>query len=245
MPWRRRRGKVAIGVTGLIPNRFLFDFEFPLRYRAAIPTMDGRLAGWSDEERLPNFGSLDGRPSFADVWACWSETGLALAVRVAGKRRALQCDAKKYWTGDNIRLCTDMRDARSNKRATRFCQQFFFLPTGGGGRRTQPVAGVGQFQRARENAPSVPAERIQVTSAINPGGYALEAFIPAACLSGFDPVEHGRIGFYYIVEDRERGSQYLTVGDDLYWNVDPSTWATAVLARLATSVRPDAEIPAT
>ena len=46
-----------------------------------------------------------------------------------------------------------------------------------------------------------------------------------------DPEEHPRIGFYYIVEDREYGQQYLTIGDDLYWYVDPSTWATAVLRK--------------
>ena len=48
---------------------------------------------------------------------------------------------------------------------------------------------------------------------------------------GFDPVEHPRIGFYYMLEDRDHGQQFLTVGDNLYWYVDPSTWATVVLAR--------------
>ena len=41
-------------------------------------------------------------------------------------------DVQSIWDGDNIRLCTDMRDARSNKRATRSCQQFYFLPDAGG-----------------------------------------------------------------------------------------------------------------
>jgi hypothetical protein len=34
-----------------------------------------------------------------------------------------------------------------------------------------------------------------------------------------------------MLEDGDHGQQYLTVGDDLYWYVDPSTWATAVLQR--------------
>ena len=34
-----------------------------------------------------------------------------------------------------------------------------------------------------------------------------------------------------MIEDSELGQQALTVGDDLYWYVDPSTWATAVLIR--------------
>ena len=210
-------------MTALVPNRFLFDFEFPLRYRPAAPVIDGDLRDWTDGERLPDFGAMEGRRSFAEVWACWNETGLAIAVRVAGKSRALRCDPKKFWTGDNIRLCTDMRDARSNKRATRYCQQFFFLPTGGGSRNDRPVASVGALQRAREDAPALSADRIQVAARVAADGYALEAFIPACCLSGFDPVDHPRIGFYYIVEDGEHGQQYLTVGDDLYWYVDPST----------------------
>lgn len=216
-------------MTQLVPNRFLFDLEFPLRYRAHLGKLDGRAAGWSDEDRLPELGSMDGAPPFANVWACWNETGLAIACRVAGKTRALRCDPKRFWTSDHLRLCTDMRDARSNKRATRFCQQFHFLPIGGGVGGKKAVAGASKIKRAREDAPTIPAGRIQVASRVSGTGYTLEAFIPRECLSGFDPVEHPRIGFYYILEDSELGQQYLTVGDDLYWYVDPSTWATAVL----------------
>lgn len=216
-------------MTQLVPNRFLFDLEFPLGYRATLPKLDGRAAGWIDEERLPEMSAMDGAPGFATVWACWNETGLAIACRVTGKKRALRCQPKKFWTSDHLRLCTDMRDARSNKRATRFCQQFHFLPTGGGADGKKAFAGVNKIKRAREDAPTIPTGHIQVASRVTGTGYTLEAFIPRECLSGFDPVEHPRIGFYFIVEDSELGQQYLTVGDDLYWYVDPSTWATAVL----------------
>ena len=135
--------------------------------------------------------------------------------------------------GDNFRLCTDMRDARTNRRATRYCQQFFFLPTGGGRGGKSPVAETTKIKRAREDAPQVAAERIEGASHVTKSGYDLEAHLPARCLGGFDPDEHSRIGFYYILEDGDFGQQYLTVGDDLYWFVDPSTWATAVLERPA------------
>ena len=218
-------------MTTLVPNRFLFDFEFPLNYRQVLPVIDGDLGDWRDADLLPKLGELDGLAEFADVWACWNETGLAIACRVTGKRQPPRCDPKAFWTGDNLRLCTDMRDARTNKRATRFCQQFYFLPTGGRGMKNDPVAGVNKIRRAREDAPPVPVERIAVASHVSGSGYTLEAHIPAECLSGFDPAEHPRIGFYYILEDAEHGQQYLTVGDELYWYVDPSTWATAVLKR--------------
>lgn len=218
-------------MEALVPNRFLFDFEFPLAYRAKPPRIDGDLSDWSDAERLPRLGELDGREEFGSVWVCWNERGLYAACRVENKRRALSCSAKSFWTGDNFRLCTDMRDARSARRASRFCQMFYFLPTGGGSKKSDPVAGSSPIQRARENAAVVEPGRIAVAAEVRADGYCLEAHIPADCLSGFDPVEHPRIGFYYILEDADFGQQYLTVGDDLYWYVDPSTWATAVLER--------------
>jgi hypothetical protein len=218
-------------MSGLIPNRLLFHFEFPLHYRSTLPVIDGRLDDWTDDELLPKLGELDGRSDFADVWGCWNESGLAIAYRVTDKRRPLHCDPRTFWTGDNLRLCTDMRDARTNKRATRFCQQFYFLPSGSGIGGSRPTAGVGKFSRAREDAPPVPIERIVVESLVTATGYSLEAHIPAECLSGFDPVEHPRIGFYYMLQDGDHGRQYSTIGDDLYWYVDPSTWSTAVLRR--------------
>lgn len=218
-------------MTTLVPNRFLFDFEFPLHYRSVLPVIDGGLDDWTDEDLLPKLAELDGREEFADVWTCWNESGISIACRVTDKRQSLRCDPRTFWKSDNLRLCTDMRDARANKRATRFCQQFYFLPTGGGKRGNAAAAGVSKLKRAREDAPLIPSERIQVASCVTSSGYTLEAHIPAECLSGFAPLDHPRIGFYYMLEDRDHGQQYLTVGDDLYWYVDPSTWATAVLKR--------------
>lgn len=215
----------------LVPNRFLFDFSFPLRFRARMPKLDGTLAGWTTAERLPALSEIDRQTEFADVRACWNDTGLAFGCRVTGKKQRLRCAPARFWEGDNIRLCTDMRDARSNRRASRFCQQFFFLPTGGGRRKSEPVAGVNPIQRAREEAPEVSADSISIAAEVTATGYSLEAFIPGACLSGFDPAEHPRIGFYYIVEDGDHGQQFLTIGDELAWHVDPSTWATARLVR--------------
>ena len=218
-------------MTALIPNRFLFAFELPLHYRSRAPSIDGRLGGWSDAELLPRLGEIDGRRDFGDVWACWNETGLFIACRVTDKRKALRCDPKRFWVGDNLRLCVDTRDTRTIKRATRFCHQFYFLPTGGGADGKQPLAAGVKVQRAREDAPVAAPGRIAVASRVTSAGYSLEAHIPAACLNGFDPKEHPRIGLFYILEDGDHGQQYLTVGDELYWYVDPSTWATAVLGK--------------
>jgi len=224
----------------------LLDFEFPLAYRPTPPVIDGSLTGWTDAELLPPLSRLDGPAPFAPVWACWNESGLFLACRVENKRQPLRCHPAVFWKGDNLRLCTDMRDARSNRRATRYCQQFYILPTGHGPRADQPVAGSAKILRAREDAPlfysasGTPTSArstanqtalLRVASWVTPTAYRLEAHIPAQCLNGFDPTEHPRIGFYYMLEDGDHGQQFLTVGDELNWFADPSTWATAVLAR--------------
>ncbi len=218
-------------MTVLVPNRWLFSFEFPIEYRARPPKVNGTIRGWSDKERLPKLGAMDAAADFADVWACWNESGFYLAVRVAGKRKPLRCDPARFWEGDNVRLCTDMRDARSNRRATRYCRQFHFLPSGGGKGGKEPVAGVGKIQRAVAEGPAVPDGALEIASTISKNGYFLEAHISAEALYGFDSKDHPRIGFYLLVEDRELGQQFSTVGDDLSWHLDPSTWPTAVLAR--------------
>ena len=218
-------------MSKLVPNRMLFDFEFPLRYRANVPAITGNLSDWNNTHRLPDLVEIDDEKPFGEMWACWNDEGIGIACRVTGKSRKPQCNPKTFWKGDNLRLCTDMRDTRNIKRASRYCQQLYLLPAGGGKGGREPVAASAPLNRARENAPPVSPGRINIAAQVAADGYQLEAFIPAACLNGFDPREHPRIGFYFMLEDSELGQQYLTVGDDLYWHIDPSTWATAILSR--------------
>ncbi len=114
---------------------------------------------------------------------------------------------------------------RKPKRSTA-CPQSSVLST-----QSCPVAGLAPINRAKENAPAIESGRIRVASTVLSDGYKLEAHIPADCLHGFDAEQHRRIGFYYILEDRDIGRQSFTIGDDLPWHVDPSLWATAVLER--------------
>ncbi len=228
----------------LIPNRLFFRFEFALSYRAKPPKINGKLTGWSDADLLPALGEIDGEETFAPVWSCWNEDGIYIAAHVTGKRSAPRCDPKEFWKGDNLRLMLDMRDTRTIKRATKFCHHFYFLPTGGqtqskpGARKSEPrapatgpIAGLVPINRAKENAPPIEPGGIRVASTVLDDGYKLEAHIPADCLNGFDSEQHRRIGFYYILEDRDLGRQSFTIGDDLPWHVDPSLWAAAVLER--------------
>ena len=193
------------------------------------PRIDGTLTGWKKEYILPPLMRLDGHEPWSDICVTWNPDGLYLACRVLNKREPLRCDPRYFWKGDNLRLCTDMRDARDIKRATRFCQQFYLLPTGGGPSGADPVAGSAQIHRAREDAPLLQQDSLSIAATVDRHAYTLTAHLPAHSLAGFDPTENRRIGLYYMLEDRDHGQQFLTVGDDLNWWIDPSTWATAVL----------------
>ncbi|HVP11962.1 MAG TPA: hypothetical protein VMV94_12345 [Phycisphaerae bacterium] len=216
-------------MSQLVPNRFLFKFEIPLHRCARALKIDGRADDWDDRYLLPALHQLDAEEGFGRVYAAWNEGGLYIACAVEGKSLPLRCDASRFWKSDNLRLMTDMRDTRTIRRATRFCQQFYFMPTGGGSDGDEPVAGGTPVHRAAEDAPAVPPGVITIASLVTSAGYSLTGHIPAKALSGFDPVEHSRIGLFYMVEDNELGQQSLTIGDDLNWWIDPSTWPTAVL----------------
>ena len=216
-------------MSQLVPNRFLFKFEFPVYRCAHPPKIDGSLTSWEPRFRLPPLHVIDGQSGFADVYATWDDDGLYIGCRVKGKSGTLHCDPKRFWKSDNLRVMTDMRDTRNIRRATRYCQQFFLLPTGGGRQKKEAIAGSARVHRAAEDAPAIEPGRIPIAAKLSKSGYALTAHLPAEVLNGFDPTENSRIGLFCIVEDRELGQQSLTVGDELNWWINPSTWPTAVL----------------
>lgn len=214
-----------------LPRRAFFRFEFPVRYVSGARPVDGSMRKWTAEYLLPPLVELEEEPAFADVYAAWNEEHLFVAFDVTERRGAPQCDTTSWWKKDGLRLCVDTRDARDIKRATRFCHFFYLLPTGGGTSGKQPVVGFHRMSRAKEPPPNIDVSRIKLGVQIERRGYSLEAVIPAACLNGWNPAEHPRLGFFYKVKDIYHGAQHLTVDDELGWNVDPSTWATAVLVR--------------
>lgn len=216
-------------MSGLVPNRFLFKFEFPLYRCARRPKIDGRVDGWDRRHLLPSLHEIDGGEGFGAVYVTWDEEGLYVGCKVEGKGRLPRCEPARFWKSDNLRLMTDMRDTRTIRRATRFCQQFYFLPTGGGRGGKEPAAGGAKVHRATQDAPVAQPSDIEIAADVSRTGYSLTAHIPAWALSGFDPAENPRIGLYTMLEDSELGQQALTVEDDLNWYIDPSTWPTAVL----------------
>jgi len=122
-----------------------------------------------------------------------------------------------------------MRDTRTIHRATRYCHQFYFLPTGAGPDRDQPACGQWKINRALEDAPLASADELLYVCRPQTGGYRMEIFLPAAVLYGFDPESNRRLGFFYTVRDAELGEQTLGLGPEFPFWEDPSLWSTLEL----------------
>ena len=213
----------------LVPNRFLFRFELPLRRFKTAPKLTGDPEAWGDRHLLPRLCTLDDEEGFGDVYAGWDDSGLFVGCVVSGKMDPPFCHPAEFRKSDHLRLMTDMRDARQIRRATRYCQEFFFMASGGGPRAKDATAASVEIPRAQEDAPFVGPGRIPIASKVSREGYRLTAQLTREVLVGFDPGQSARIGFFYMLEDVELGHQSLTVDDELNWWMDPSTWPTAVL----------------
>jgi len=216
----------------LISHRFLFHIAYPCRYIKDMPREDDdSLLDLPEACRLDNFAAMDEGCNFADVYLAWNELGIGLQVEVKGKDQLPQGDAARPRGSDGVTLWLDTRDARASHRASRYCHQFHFLPTGGGPDHDEPAFVQTKINRALQDAPLCQANAVPFRCEHRKGGYLLEAFLPAGVLNGFDPEQNPRLGISYAIRDAERGEQVLSVGADFpYWE-DPSLWSVLELVR--------------
>ena len=184
-----------------------------------------------ESARLSNFAELDGKTSFADLRLAWNEFGLGIQLTIPGKKLAPQGDADRPRSADGLTLWLDTRDARTSHRASRYCHQFHFLPTGGGPEKDEPTFGQTKVNRALQDAPFADASAVLLRHHKLKAGYRLEAFLPAVALTGFDPEQHPRWGVYYHIRDEELGDQYLAVNSEFPFADDPSLWDVLELVR--------------
>ena len=208
----------------MMPNRFLFRVAISCQHVADVPREGDDLLDLPDECRLENFADMDERRNFADVRLAWNERGLALQVEVKGKEQAPAGDLARPRQSDGVTLWIDTRDARTSHRASRYCHQFHFLAAGGGADKDEPAFVQTKINRALQDAPLAAASEVAFQVLSVKGGYRLEAFLPAAVLTGFDPEQNPRLGVFYAVRDQEHGEQTLGAGVDLPFAEDPSLW---------------------
>ena len=216
-------------VEPLVAPRFLFRFSVPLLHCSKTWSAAGVQLG--DKYRLLDLAQLDGEKPVADVRLAWSEEGIAVNVRIEGKRQPPWCRESRLEDSDGVQLWIDTRATHNIHRASRFCHRFAFMPAGGGRKHDQPMADQLLIHRARENAQPIRPDQLKVRSEKRINGYLLEGFIPAAALTGYDPSDHPRLGFTYAVLDRELGLQTFSVGSAFPYEEDPSTWAMLELSR--------------
>src|SRR5262249_11880275 len=216
----------------LVPHRFLIRIAYPCLQIPGLPHADeDDLLDLPERCRLDNSAARDEKKNFADVRIAWNAGGFAVQAEVRGKDQSPQGDAARPRGSDGLTLWLDTRDSRTSHRASRYCHQFHFLPTGGGPDRDEPAFVQTKINRALHDAPLSPASAVPFRAAITKNGYLLEAFLPSAALNGFDPAQSPRMGFYYAIRDSELGEQTLCVGSEFpYWE-DPSLWAVLDLTR--------------
>lgn len=211
----------------LVDPAFLFRFEVPIR-RVDVE-FGGKGVKLPESCRVPAFGALGGRPVFADVRVGWSPAGLAIHLLVTGKRQMPWCRDSRLEDSDGFHLWIDTRCSPSIHRATQYCHRFLWMPAGAGPQRDRPLAGMIAINRARSQPKPIGRDSVRVAAAARHDGYELSGFVPAAAMTGFDPADQPRIGFFYAVTDRELGWQTLTLGPEFPVSEDPSLWGEAVL----------------
>ncbi|MBS0264301.1 MAG: hypothetical protein JSS02_20350 [Planctomycetes bacterium] len=216
--------------TGLLPHQFLFRYSFPIRYERKLPRKGKKLLDLPAENRLPSLAGLDRSVPFGELRLAWNDDGLAISVQVTGKVGPVQADPRAPEAADGLQVLLDTRNTQSIHRASRYCQQFYLLPTGTGTRGVAPVAVSVPIVRAREEAPRVDVTEIQLQTTLLKSGYQLDVWFPSSVLPGFDPESQPRLGFYYALRDTELGEQFLSVGQDFPFAIDPSLWSTLELA---------------
>jgi hypothetical protein len=213
-------------MAALLPYPFLFRIAYRCPYIKTMP-QSGRdeLVDLPEVCRIERLLASEGQRDFADVRLAWNEAGIGLQVRVSGKSEVPQGDAARPRSSDGVSLWLDTRDARTSHRASRYCHQFHFLPTGGGSEGDEPIFVQSAIHRALQDAPMAPRNDVRFRSSRIKGGYQIEAFLPASALTGFDVEQNRRLGFYYAVRDAELGDQVLSVSAEFpYWE-DPSLWS--------------------
>ncbi len=117
-------------VEPLVAPRFLFRFSVPLLHCSKTWSAAGVQLG--EKYRLLDLAQLDGEKPVADVRLAWSEEGIAVNVRIEGKRQPPWCRESRLEDSDGVQLWIDTRATHNIHRASRFCHRFAFMPAGGG-----------------------------------------------------------------------------------------------------------------
>jgi hypothetical protein len=215
--------------TPLLPQAFWFRMAVSCPRVEDIPRPRGRLLDLSEACALPDFGELEGAPSWVKVRAGYNASGLGLAFELLDKAGPISPEPGRSSGIDSVQIGIDTRDTRNVHRATRFCHRFVASLRPSKGRALEVDVAQKPIARAVADAPMSGRDLIQARAERTLSGWRLELFFPSESLHGFDPETNRRLGFMYQVTDPDRGEQFLGVGREFPIGEDPSLWASLLL----------------
>ena len=217
-------------MSSVIPQALAFHFEFPVRQLKALPKKGSRLLDLSEEFQLPWPGATLGAEQHAaliDLRIAWNTNGIGISCVVSGKQqRPVAAHPERPAEGDGLQVWIDTRNTQTIHRGNRFCHQFCLSPGGDSKSSARPQVHQLPMARAVEDAPQHEPDSFRIWSDVTSQGYALEAWLPATVLNGFDVEVCSQLGFYCVLRDAELGEHSLTVGTEFPVATDPSLWQT-------------------
>lgn len=213
----------------ILPTAFLVRYRIPLLRLERLPGSGKQLMNLPEAARLAAPSHLDRLADPVELRGVWNPHGLAFSLRVTGRTMPVFSRPDDPTRPDSFELWLDTRDTQTVHRATRFCHHLAVLPTGGGPRGLDPSVSPLPVARAREDAPLPDPDDFLIHSRLDPDGYQLDIWIPAAALNGFDPVTQPRLGFCCCINDAELGRMPWGVGEGFPFDSDPSLWHTLEL----------------
>jgi hypothetical protein len=212
----------------MIPRSFLFHFSAACPYVETLWTAKG--TSLDESHRLPDFSALKPKPAETssgriDFRMGWNEKGLAFSLRVEGRRRLPWCRTSRPEESEGVQLCLDTRDIRNVHRASRFCHRLLVLPGGSGPNSMNPSILWLPINRAKAHPNPVNIERLKIGGQITDTFYRLDFVLPSDTLTGYEPLEHSRLGLHYYIVDQDIGNRAFLLDTPFPHSEDPSLWA--------------------
>ena len=210
-------------MSPLVNPAALFRFRLPCRRRKKL----WPPSAWDLDEacRLPGLAPLANVPDLMTLSMAWNEDGLGVRAVAHGVGNARWCQPTRPEDSDGLHLWIATRPTGESHRAGRYCRRLALLPTGGGRNADKPVAVPGVIPRTSEVPAELPEGSIPIESRLSADGWQIDAFISAAALPGWDPLEIPRLGFFAALVDRRLGRVPFCAPPEFPWESDPTTWA--------------------
>lgn len=208
----------------ILPTSFLVHYSIPVPRNARLPRGGGKLLDLPASARVTWPAELERAGLPVELRAAWNPQGIGFSLTVTGRTLPALSDPESPAEPDSLELWIDTRDMQTVHRATRYCHHYCILPVGGGNDGRQPVVVPLPVARAAIDAPQADPDVFLASSKVQKTGYTLEVWMPAEALTGFDPVNQPRFGFYCQLNDAEHGTLPFGVGEGFPYASDPSLW---------------------